>query len=192
VYDRFLLGPVLIGVLFAALGLDLLVRRAHSPTRRAMIAGACILLAGASTLGLNWRIVSDSRRDVERWMKANLRDDPFVLGAGLPVYLPNLHPFRHVVEDGPDSAELLEWEADAIVVNEQWVGRSWRETPAELRRAFEQAGYVEAFAVRDRVPGWIAVVVAFDTLVDPTYSNLAKIDPPLSVWIRRPSDDAGP
>jgi 4-amino-4-deoxy-L-arabinose transferase-like glycosyltransferase len=170
VYDRFLLGVALPAALLAALGFDTTMRAIARPRARLVLTVALLLLAIGPAVLLNWRIVSDSRREVEEWMKG-LHGDPYVVGSGLPAYLPNLHPFRHVAETRPGVDALLEWNSDVIVLNEEWLGRSG-ETLAGAAHRLEAAGYQRVFAAGREATG-----------AEP-FSNIEKISPPLSVWRR--------
>jgi hypothetical protein len=100
-------------------------------------------------------------------------DDPLVVGSGLPVYLPNLHPFRHVVDTRPGVEPLVEWDADAIVLNEEWLARTG-ESMATASPRLEAKGYRRVFSAGREARG-----------AEP-FSNVEKIDPPLSVWRRVP------
>jgi 4-amino-4-deoxy-L-arabinose transferase-like glycosyltransferase len=173
VYDRFLLGVALPAALLAAVGFDTAVQAIPTPRARRAVAVGLLLLAIWPAVRLNWRIASDSRLAVEEWMSTATLDDPLVVGSGLPVYLPNLHPFRHVVDTRPGVEALMEWDADAIVVNEEWLARTG-ETMASASQRLEAAGYRRVFAAGREARG-----------AEP-FSNVEKIDPPLSVWQRTP------
>jgi 4-amino-4-deoxy-L-arabinose transferase-like glycosyltransferase len=173
VYDRFLLGVALPAALLAAVGFDTAVQGIPTPRVRRAVAMGLLLLAIWPAVRLNWRISSDSRLAVEEWMSTATLDDPLVVGSGLPVYLPNLHPFRHVVDTRPGVEPLVEWDADAIVLNEEWLARTG-ETMATASQRLEAAGYRRVFAAGRDAGG-----------AEP-FSNVEKIDPPLSVWRRMP------
>ena len=185
VYDRFLLGLAIVAVLFAALGLDSTFRLIPRTTMRAAFVALCLLVGLAQPVLINWRIATDSRLKVEAWMQQHLDDDPFVLGVGRQEYLPNLHPFRFQIDISPDSHAVLEWNADVVVLNEQWQERSRRESLGAMTRALRAAGYEERFAVRSGSPSWYEAVLSLGS-IDPTFSNLSKVSPPLSVWTRSP------
>jgi hypothetical protein len=171
VYDRFLLGVALPAALLAAMGFDLVMQAIPNARARTAVAAGLLVLAIWPAIDLNWRIATDSRREVETWLAARIASDPYVVGAGLHVYLPNLHPFRHVVDTRPGVAALLEWDADLIVLNEEWLNRSG-ETLAGAARALETAGYQRVFA-------------AGRESTEEPFSNVEKISPPLSVWQRQ-------
>jgi hypothetical protein len=154
------------------MGFDLVMQTIPNARARTAVAAGLLVLAIWPALDLNWRIATDSRREVETWLAARIASDPYVVGAGLRVYLPNLHPFRHVVETRPGVAALLEWNADLIVLNEEWLNRSG-ETLAGAARTFETAGYQRVFAAGRAGAG------------EP-FSNVEKISPPLAVWQRNP------
>jgi 4-amino-4-deoxy-L-arabinose transferase-like glycosyltransferase len=173
VYDRFLLGVALPAALLAAVGFDTALRAIPAPRARRALAVGLLMLAIWPAMRLNWRITSDSRLAVEKWMSAATFDDPLVVGSGLPVYLPNLHPYRHVVDTRPGVEALVEWDADAIVLNEEWLARTG-ETMATASPRLEAAGYRRVFTAGREARG-----------AEP-FSNVEKIDPPLSVWRRTP------
>ena len=79
---------------------------------------------------------------------------------------------------------LLAWDADVIVLDEDWLARFREETVGRVRRRLEAAGYAEQFAVRERAAGrWMAFLCS-GLSIDPGSSNLGKIDPALAIWVR--------
>ena len=171
VYDRFLLGVALPAALLGAVGFDTAMQAIPRARARFVMTTALLLLAIWPAVLLNWRIASDSRLAVEEWMSTGISDDPLVVGSGLPVYLPNLHPFRHVVETRPGLDALLEWEAGVIVLNAEWLHRSG-DTLADAAQRLEAAGYQRVFAA------------GREATAEP-FSNIDKISPPLSIWRRQ-------
>jgi hypothetical protein len=172
IYDRFLLGVALPVALLAAVGFDLTMRAIPKLDVRRVIAAGLLLVALWPAVLLNWRIVFDSRREVEEWLESAIPSDPYVAGYGLSMYLPNLHPFRHVVETRPGVEALLEWDADLIVLNAEWLTRSG-DTLESATRKMEAAGYQRVFAAGRQATGAAP------------FSNIEKVSPPLSVWRRQ-------
>jgi hypothetical protein len=125
-------------------------------------------------------------------MQAHLDQDPFIVGTGPKTYLPNLHPFRHVLLEEAGSAGMVSFKPDVIVLNEHWIERHGGETGSELMARLEAAGYQEAFAVRENAARrWTSLLTDVTALVHPAYSNLGKVNPPLSVWMRSDARGAG-
>ena len=181
VYDRFLLVPALVAALFAALGFDVAMRGIGNRSVRVVAALAVFAIALLPSTVLNWRIAHDSRLEAERWMSS--LPDPFVLAVGPREYLPNLHPFRHeqTVETSPRA--LVRWNADVVVVYEPWLARRDAQAAAESVSALEDAGYARAFT-GPPPSGWLTRLAGLGRSLDPIYSNLEKVAPPLSIWQR--------
>lgn len=183
VYDRFLLGYVVMAAIFAAAGIEAglgLVRSARVRTAAATVALALLLYPG---FALSLRLATDTRTQVEQWLDAHTAEEPVVLGVGSRRFLPNLYPYRHRVDPRGSLESMLAWKAELIVVNEDWIERR-EESPHDwLSRELGAAGYKEVFATR----GWPAEpglrVLLDGTLgIDPVLSNIRKASPPLSVW----------
>jgi hypothetical protein len=190
-YDRFLLGPALVAGLFAALGLDAVLGAIQNPHRRLAAAIALLAVALLPSAALNWRILDDPRLEAERWM-ATLEDDPLVLAVGPRQYLPNLYPFRHHVTLATSPEELLEWQADVIVIHEPDLRRRGDDAVTVWERVFETAGYAKVFTTDRRTPeSWLIRVADLGRALDPMYSNLEKLEAPLSIWRRRESGQRG-
>ena len=184
VYDRFLLAPAVVAALFAAVGFDAGLARIRNSHLRAMAASLVIAFALLPSIMLDWRIMNDSRRLAERWL-AKLSPDPLVLGVGRREFLPNLHPFRHDVMLEVSPQGLLEQHADLIVISESWLARVGA-NPIVLERVIENAGYARVFmAGGDADRPWLMRIADVGRRMDPIYSNLEKIGPPLSIWQRR-------
>lgn len=185
VYDRFLLGFVVVAAVFAAIGFEVglgLVRSTRLRTALAAIALAIVLFPGVS---LSLRLATDSRTDVERWLSAQAEDDPFVLGVGDRMYLPNLYPYRHAFERRGNAGQILALDADIVIINEDWTDRRRRADPTELQHQLAGAGYEEVLFSRGwpEEPGpW--VLLDGTLAIDPVLSNVRKASPPLSVWRR--------
>lgn len=183
VYDRFLLGFAFIGVLFASLGLQWF---ASLLSRRPAL-GVCIpllvVVCTSPSIAVDLKLLSDSRLEVERWMQGHLRDDPFVLGVGSQLYLPNLFPFRHRLEPRVLERDLWAMNPDVVVVNEQWLERPHQPPLPALRSALCRAGYIPEFSAPGRGKSWLRLLELGSSLPS-VYSNIAKLDPPLTVWVR--------
>ncbi|HTM34392.1 MAG TPA: PA14 domain-containing protein [Vicinamibacterales bacterium] len=185
VYDRYLIVVVVMLALAAGAGWAWIVERMPKGRTLSVVAYAAVLLVVlAPTLVLNVRIAGDSRRDAERWMRETLTGDPLVLGTGSSLYLPNLYPFLHEIEPRASTDNLLSWNADVIVVYEDWFGRRSQPRVDRVRQVLDAAGYRERFASRRDPPNaWMALL--FSALnIDSSLSSLAKIDPPLAIWVR--------
>lgn len=192
-YDRFLLGPAVVAALFAALGAGWLLSAVTDRRFRAAIAVLGLGMVWAPTLALNWRLVDDSRVAVERWMAEELDDDPLVLGVGTQVYLPDLRRFRHHLEIRTGPRDLLDWGADVVVVNTLYLDRPGRPPADDVRATLEDAGYRIAFERGgDRARTSLQRALAWGTFVHPVYSNVAKVDPHITVWRRDSGSHAPP
>ncbi|MEZ5288693.1 MAG: glycosyltransferase family 39 protein [Vicinamibacterales bacterium] len=190
VYDRFLLGTAVVAVLFACLGIDTLLARLRGTTPRVLAGVATLAVALGPSVSLDWRLTHDSRFDAERWMAANLPEEPFVLGIGNRAYLPNLYPFRHQLLFTTIGTRLVAWGADVVVANRQWE-RPDQPSLEAAGAALAEAGYAPTL----ELPGtagrhWLVRAAAWGTDVPDYYSNLDKIDPPIAVWIRPRETDA--
>jgi hypothetical protein len=191
VYDRYLIVLVVVLAMAAGAGWAWVVDRIPGRGVSALARAALLLLVLTPTVVLNLRLAGDSRRDVERWMGNTLTGDPLVLGAGTPLYLPNLYPFRHRIEPRRTAEHLLEWDADVIVLDEDWFTRFRQETVERVRRALETAGYAERFTVREPAAGAWMTFLCSGLSIDPSLSNVSKIDPALAIWVRERAADGG-
>ncbi len=183
VYDRFLLGYIVVAAIFAAAGihavLDLL-RQARLRTAAAAVAIALLLYPGVA---LSARLATDTRLQVEQWLAAHNENEPFMVGLGMRLYLPNLYPFRHHVEQSSSLVAALAGKPELLIVNEDWVERR-EEAPHEwLTTELGSAGYEEVFFTQGwpENPGW-RVLLNGTLGIDPVLSNIRKASPPLSVW----------
>jgi len=192
VYDRYLIVMVVTLALVAGAGWAWILDRMPQG-KVSLIAKAALLLAVlAPTIALNARLADDSRRHAERWMSETLTGDPVVLGTGTPMYLPNLYPFLHQTEPRSSAENLLSWNADVIVVYEDWFNRRSQPPLERVQQALRAAGYQERFTNgRETLRPWAAIVWS-GLNIDPGLSNLSKIDPPLEIWVReRHTDGSG-
>ena len=191
-YDRYLIAMVVTLAIVAGAGWAWILDR--MPQGKAfVIAKAALLLAVlAPTVALNTKMADDSRRHAERWMSETLTGDPVVLGTGSPMYLPNLYPFLHQTEPRSSAENLLSWDADVIVVYEDWFDRRSQPPLERVQQALQAAGYRERFTNRnDRPRPWAAFLWS-GLNIDRGLSNLSKIDPPLEIWVReRHTDGSG-
>jgi hypothetical protein len=183
VYDRFLLAVAPFAVLFAARGLGWAMERIRPAPLRRMAAGLVLTALLYPTYALDRRLATDSRFEAEAWMQQHLTDDPLVLAVGSRLYLPNLYTFQHRVLSKAAPDELLGWQPDVIVFNEDWFTRRDQPSYATVERELARAGYVEAFTTGPASPppgvlGWLASGLT----VAPRYSNLSKTSPPISIW----------
>ena len=186
IYDRFFLGVALLASLLAAVGFDTTMRTIRMPRARSFVTVGLLLLALLPSFLLNVRIYADSRRQLEAWMKSHIDSDLQVIGSGPRERLPNLHPFRHLIETRLDGNALLEWDADVFVLNEQWLNRAGDSNFAAVAQSLEHAGYQRVFSAGgDPTPStWTAL---FNVgLPAGLFSNLDEVSPPLSVWQRLP------
>jgi hypothetical protein len=192
VYDRFLLAVVPFVVLLAARGIEWALEHLGDASARrvatALTIAACLYPAVATNVRLAW----DSRFGVESWMRENLTEDPSVLAVGSSLYLPNLYPFQHRVVPSASIREILSWDADVLVLNEDWLERPGQPSDETIQRELTGAGYRKAYATgRTPAPGGLGAVMASGLTIDPLFSNIAKTSPPISIWVRS-SARAGP
>ncbi len=185
VYDRFLLGLVVVAVILASLGLTACLETIrHAGMRRAVTALVMLALLSPA-IALDLRIANDTRFETERWMAAHLTDDPVVLGTASRVYMPNLFPYGHHLERTTFPMRVLSWDADVIVMNKDWLERPWQPKTSLLTSALTDAGYREIFEVaRPATPHWFAAYLASGVWIDQTFSNVSKVSPPMTIWRR--------
>lgn len=192
VYDRFLLGPIVFLAPLAAFGVEPLLAAVRRPVARFAVAATGIAVLLAPSIALHARIANDSRSVAEDWMATSLDDDPLVVGAGSELYLPNLAPYQNRIERRTSVANLLAWDADVIVLYDDWFGRPGEPSRDSVRHTLESAGYREQFAAGPPAPrgGWAPDF--FSGLhIDSAFSNVGKVGPPLSIW-RRDRSAASP
>jgi hypothetical protein len=186
VYDRFLLAVVPFVVLLAVRGLDWALQQIpREPLRRAALAAVVSVLLYPA-VAMNARLAGDSRFGVEAWMQQHLTNDPSVVAVGSPLYLPNLYPYQHRVVPMASVREILSWNAEVLVLNEDWLDRPGQPSDETIERDLSDAGYGRAYATgRTPPPGGLGGLVASGLTIDPLFSNLAKTSPPISIWVRR-------
>ena len=192
VYDRYLIVMVVTLALVAGAGWAWLIERIPQGQAFVIAKAALLLVVLAPTAALNTKLADDSRRHAERWMSETLTRDPVVLGTGSPMYLPNLYPFLHQTEPRSTTENLLSWNADVIVVYEDWFERRSQPPLERVQQALQAAGYQERFTNRRETPRPWAAFLWSGLNIDPGLSNLSKIDPPLEIWVReRHTDGSG-
>lgn len=180
IYDRFVLAWLVVGAQLAALGVDRLLRLPRmSATMRWSVATACTVAVLVPAVHLNATMASGSRDRLERWLAANAGDNPLLLATGNALYLPKLAGYRHVVLNAPDE-EIASWQADVIILNEDWLKRV--NTPrSAMVAAMVKASYLEVF--RDLPaprPWWVTMLTGSPPREDVT--NLMKLSPAYTVW----------
>ena len=97
-------------------------------------------------VALNLRLAGDSRFDVEAWMREHFTDDPSILAVGSQLYLPNLYPYQHRIVQRASVAEILTWDADVLVINEDWLERPGQPSDETIERELGEARYRRAYA----------------------------------------------
>ena len=187
IYDRFLLGVVPFVLLFAAQGLDWFLERIPAGRWRQVATAVLVTALLYPAVALNVRLARDSRFRAEAWMTEHLTEqDPLVLAVGTPLYLPNLHPFQHRLVSRATLEELMSWQPDVIVFNEDWLDRPGQRLGPDLKPTLVDAGYVEAFVTGPTTgPTGVLGFLASGLAVDPLFSNLTKTSPPISIWRQR-------
>jgi 4-amino-4-deoxy-L-arabinose transferase-like glycosyltransferase len=192
VYDRFLLAVVPFVVLLAVRGIGWAVEQLRDASWRRVATAAALVACLYPAVATNARLAWDSRFGVESWMSENLTQDPSVLAVGSSLYLPNLHPYQHRVVPYATIGEMLSWDADVLVLNEDWLERPGQPSDETIERELTGAGYRRAYATgRTPAPGGLGGLIASGLTIDSLYSNIAKTSPPISIWVRS-SARAGP
>jgi hypothetical protein len=192
VYDRYLIAMVVTLAVLAGAGWAWIVERMPQGRTFLVVRAALLVAVLAPTVVLNTKLADDSRRHAERWMRETLTGDPVVLGTGSPMYLPNLYPFLHQTEPRSSAENLLSWNADVIVVYEEWFDRRFQPPLERVQQALRAAGYRERFANGRETPRPWAAFLWSGLNIESGLSNLSKIDPPLEIWVRdRPAAGSG-
>jgi 4-amino-4-deoxy-L-arabinose transferase-like glycosyltransferase len=175
-YDRFLLGWALPVSLFAAAGSGVLSRLPAS-ARRA-VAAACALAAVVPAAALDAEMQFGSRARLEAFLEAHVSRDPFVVAVGSPLYLPRLSSLRYQILNQADDS-LIEWNADLILLNEEWVARV-PHPPGSVQALLRSGGYRDVHHdLRSPLPWWMRLTAG----VPPDDgTNLLKISPSFTVW----------
>lgn len=193
VYDRFLLAVVPFIVLVASCGLDWALHRVRQTEwRRAMTAAvfAALLYPAAA---LNLRLATDSRFGVEAWMEERFTDDPSIVAVGSQLYLPNLYPYQHrIIVQRSTVADLLTWDADVLVINEDWLDRPGQPSDETLERELGAARYRKVYTTeRPDATSRFGRIFASGLHIDSLFSNITKTSPPISIWSREGRHGAG-
>jgi hypothetical protein len=183
VYDRFLLGYIVVAAILAAAGIHAGLDRLGSARLRTAAATIAIALLLYPGFALSARLATDTRTQVERWLAAHNEGEPFMVGLGMRIYLPNLYPFRHHVEQSSSLVAALAGKPELLIVNEDWVERREEAPHRWLTTELGAAGYEEVFFTQGwpENPGW-RVLLNGTLGIDPVLSNIRKASPPLSVW----------
>lgn len=185
VYDRFLLGPLLLFGLLSAAGLRWLLGRGRPGRAAAVILGAWMV----------WRVVSvdlllvgDSRYAAEAWLRENLTLDDSVASPWQAGYLPRFRAMRHE-EIRPTSEATLRANPDVIVVNREFVNRYPPDAPQPRWLAWLESAdspYREVFRYKapltfTELAWWPMFVDRRETL----FTNLDKANPEIVIFRRR-------
>jgi hypothetical protein len=189
VYDRFLLGILVVCALWAGVALDRVAswRWSQRPVGAALAAGV-LAITMLYAVSVNVAMRGDSRLHAENWLRAHAVNDPVVVGIGGQEYLPNLHPWRFRLTS-TRASEVLAWSADFIVVNEPLARRlaATHGEPAALDRLEHgDAGYTRVFRERAALP-WFALLRNtrwWRSDASESFTNLDKIGPVISIWRR--------
>lgn len=186
VYDRFLLAVVPFIVLLASCGLEWSVmqlrRREWRPAATAVVIAALLY----PSVALNLRLARDSRFDVEAWMHEHFTNDPSIVAVGSQLYLPNLYPYQHrIIVQRTSVPDLLTWNADVLVINEDWLDRPGQPSDEALERELGAARYRKVYTTgRTSGASRVGRVAASGLHIDPLFSNITKTSPPISIWVR--------
>jgi hypothetical protein len=189
VYDRFLLGVLVVCALWAGVALDRLASWRWSQRRvGAALAAGALAATMLYAVSVNVAMAHDSRLAAEAWLHAQGGGDPLVVGIGGQEYLPNLHPWRFRLTT-TRASEALAWSADFIVVNEPLARRlaAAHDEPAALDRLERgDAGYTRVFHARTALPwfAWLRYTRWWQSADDEPFTNLDKIGPVISIWKR--------
>jgi Tol biopolymer transport system component len=185
VYDRFLLAVVPFIVLLASCGLEWsLSRIPRSEWRQAATALVLLALLYPSA-ALNLRLASDSRFEVEAWMREHFTNDPSILAVGSQLYLPNLYPYQHRIIQRAKVADILTWDAEVLVLNEDWLDRPGQPSDETLARELGEARYRRVLSTtRTGTASPFGRVFTSGLHIDPLFSNISKTSPPISIWVR--------
>jgi 4-amino-4-deoxy-L-arabinose transferase-like glycosyltransferase len=182
-YDRFAFGIQFVLALFAAAGLDRLIRVKGTPARLVswpvvfIVAGYSLMYSGSMLV----MMARDSRWDATRWLDANVDPAARVMYVG-PYYL---LPLMHTGAVGPvafEVADLVDASPDFIVTNQRTI---WRTHP-QLRDWPEAGtlGYRVAYRHVGPVPAWALLQrhKYFRDANESGRSNLDKVNPPIVIY----------
>ena len=165
-------GPVLAG--FTAPG-------ARWRVARAATVGSLFLYTFVYCFSVNNLIASDSRYEVERWMKRTIPDGDLVLTVGYSMYLPRMDRFTWTWTVRPTEEELLDVAPDYVVTTSNFDERRFLEG-SESFKYFDglktgKLGYSLVFQHQGK-PKWN--LLSFDDI----HSNLDKINPEINIYKR--------
>jgi hypothetical protein len=193
VYDRFLLGVLVVLALWAGVAFERLSQ--WRPRGWPVGLAASVLAVGVTIVGysasINAAMQRDSRLAAEAWLRDVTSGDPIVVGVGGQEYLPNLHAWRFRLTSSR-AHDALAWNADVIVVNEPLARRlaALRREPSALD-VLESgtAGYDRIFRARTTLPWWALLRYTrwWRSESEELFTNLDKIGPTMSIWRRRTS-----
>jgi hypothetical protein len=187
VYDRFLIGPIIVIAVLAAPALVTWMGRVGDTffTPRRLALSAMLAYAASRGVALDYLMIHDSRYATERWLEAHA-SMATVAGVGRAEQLPRQSrmPWRGL---NPDVEELAALQPDIVVVN-----GAFRRRPnpgLEAREFYDtlqsgRGGYrlVERFRTsRQGLP--LAFEARFIRAAEDPFSNLPKINPPLEIYV---------
>lgn len=185
VYDRFLLAVVPFVVLLASCGLAWSLQRIRRTDWRQAVTAVLFVALLYPSAALNLRLARDSRFDVEAWMQEHLTNDPSILAVGSRLYLPNLYPYQHHIVQRARVADILTWDADVLVLNEDWLERPGQPSDETLARELGEARYKRVLSTgQTGAASRFGRVFSSGLHIDPLFSNITKTSPPISIWVR--------
>ena len=83
------------------------------------------------------------------------------------------------------AAQLLAWNPDVVVFSDDFFDRPGHPSEETIKGALTGAGFVERFVVARPAPGNLLVAfLASGLSIDPVFSNVGKVSPSLSIWVR--------
>jgi hypothetical protein len=187
VYDRFLIGPIILIAVLAAPALVTWTGRAGHTffTPRRLALSAMLAYAASRGVALDYLMIHDSRYATEQWLEAHALTAT-VAGVGRAEQLPRQSrlPWRGI---NPDVEELVALQPDVVVVN-----GAFRRRPnpgSEVREFYDtlqsgRGGYrlVQSFRTsRQGLP--LALEARFVRAAEDPFSNLPKINPRLEIYV---------
>lgn len=186
VYDRFLFVPLLIMFLLAGAGAAWIVERAaeHRGLRRGVIIAMAAMLLYPS-LRFHYAIAGDTRGRAQEWMESHLVDDETVVGVGTQLFMPNMYRFRHRLVGRNSISEIMNYEPDVVVLNEDWLTRPWPIPGKVLLEELEREGFAEVQRFDEARRGWEWDPLASGLHVSTLYSNIPKFASTITVWARK-------
>ena len=152
------------------------------PARLAVVS-AVFLFTVVYSFSVDVLMASDSRYEVEHWMKEHVLEDERILAVGYRMYLPRPQKFPSTWTERPTVADLEAIAPDYVITTSNFDQRRWAEGHPSWeffqRLRTGRLGYVLAFRHQTR-PRWD--LLSFRGVL----SNLEKIDPEIIVYRRRP------